>query len=164
MVFIEAHRPCERFGRDHGESATARPDPGALVQDRQAAQSTGLCFPIPYRSGCPTRAGARLSQLFEYRLRRNTVRSVSSHDVMAVDPDSLAMSPPPMSRPPGVIRVARVITRPVSVIRPIANLHGHRTWVTSIIGSTISTIVGSVVARISSIISFTAYCAEHGET
>lgn len=79
---------------------------------------------------------------------------------MAMDPNPLAMSPPPMSRPPGVIRVACVIASPVNVIRPVANLDGYRAWITSIIRSTG---VRSVIARVSSVISFTAYRAEHGE-
>jgi hypothetical protein len=80
---------------------------------------------------------------------------------MAVDPDSLTMPPRPMSWPPGVIRVARVITRAVSIIRPIANRDRDRARITSVIRPTI---VRSVIARVTSIIPFTACRAEHGET
>jgi len=83
---------------------------------------------------------------------------------MAMDPSSMTMPPPPMTCSPGVICVACVVTRAVNVIRPIANLDRYRARITSIIRCTISTIVGPVIARVSSVIPFTAYCAEHCET
>ena len=83
---------------------------------------------------------------------------------MAVDPSSMTMPRPPMTCSPGVIRVACVVTRAVNVIRPIANLDRYGARITRIIRSTVPTIIGSVIARISTVIPFTAYCAEHGET
>ena len=83
---------------------------------------------------------------------------------MAVDPDSLPMPPPPVSWPPDVIRVASVITRPANVIRPIANRNRYGARITSIIRPTISTIVGCVITRVTSVIFFAAGGEEHPET
>jgi hypothetical protein len=106
--------------------------------------------------------------LFESRLPRNTVRSVSSHDVMAVDPDALTMPPCPMSWPPGVIRVACVVTRAANVVRPVANLDRDGARITSIIRSAVirSTIIRSTiirpVARVGAISPFAPACTERG--
>src|SRR5438874_64474 len=89
-----------------------------------------------------------------------------SQNVVSVDPDSLTMTPSPMSRSPNVIRAAHVITSAAIVIRPIANFHGNGAWVsciprtiacairavTSVIWSAISWISSSVI-----IIGATAY-------
>ena len=83
---------------------------------------------------------------------------------MAVDPNSLVVAPRPMSRPPNIIRAACIITRAANVVRPVANLDRDGARIASIIRCTISTIVGPVIARVSSVIPFTAYCAEHCET
>ena len=50
--------------------------------------------------------------------RAVTARSVSSHDVMAVDPHSLTIPPSPVPWPPDVIGAAYVITRPASSNTP----------------------------------------------
>ena len=60
--------------------------------------------------------------------------------------------------------MACVITRPMSIIRPIAYRDRYGARITRIIRSTVPTIIGSVIARVSTVIPFTAYCAEHGET
>src|SRR5207249_1040602 len=84
-------------------------------------------------------------------------QSVSSHDVMAVDPNLLVVAPRPMSRPPNIVRVACVITRAVNVVWPVTNRDRDRGWVTTIVGSAVirSTIIGSV-ARLGGIIAFAA--------
>jgi hypothetical protein len=93
--------------------------------------------------------------------RRSLVaRSVSaSHDVMAVDPDSLPVSHSPMSWFPDVIGAAYVITRTPNVVRSIANLDRDRTRITAIIGSATirsSAIIRSV-ARVSAVSAFTPH-------
>src|SRR4029077_10006868 len=86
----------------------------------------------------------------------------SSHDVMAMDPDSLPVARCPMSWFPDVIRASYIIARAVAVVRPIAALHSDRTRITSVIGSviigtaTITTIIGSV-ARGGGVIASTSY-------
>ena len=80
---------------------------------------------------------------------------------MAVDPHSLTMPPCPMSLPPGIIRMACVITKPVNVIGAIANCNRYRTRITSIIRSTVSTVIGSVIAGVTSVIPFAACYAQH---
>src|SRR5207248_4405164 len=120
---------------------------------------------VAWQRGCVFvwRAGAWFSPSFEYRLPRDSVGSVSSHDVMAVDPGSMTMPRPPMTCSPGVIRVACVITRPMNVIRPIANLDRDRARITSIIGSAVigSTIIRSV-PRVGAIIPFAPRYTERG--
>ncbi len=86
---------------------------------------------------------------------------------MAVDPDSLTMVPRPMSWPPGVMRVASVVTRAVNVIRPIANRDRYRARITAVVGPAAiigsSSIIGSI-AWVRAVIPFTAHRAQHGET
>jgi len=83
---------------------------------------------------------------------------------MAVDPDSLAMPPRPMSWPPDVIRVARVITSAVNVVRPIANFNCDGTRITAIVGAARirSTIIRSV-AWIGAVIPFASSRTERGQ-
>src|SRR5437588_5005999 len=47
---------------------------------------------------------------------------LSSHNIVAVDPDSSTVAPYPMSRPPDVIAPAHIITRAAIIIGPITNL------------------------------------------
>src|SRR5215510_8228657 len=51
-------------------------------------------------------------------------QSVSSHDVVAADPDPLTVPPAPVSRLPDIIRVAVPISRP-SIIRSIPAGNHH---------------------------------------
>ena len=51
---------------------------------------------------------------------------------MAVNPDSSAVAPCPMSRPPDVIGAAHVIPRTTRIVRPITNLDRDGTWVRGI--------------------------------
>jgi hypothetical protein len=57
---------------------------------------------------------------------------LSSHNVVAVDPDSLTVAPYPMSRPPDVIAPAHIITRAAIIIGPITNLDRDSAWVRAI--------------------------------
>src|SRR5882724_3924564 len=75
---------------------------------------------------------------------------LSSHNVVAVDPDSLTVAPYPMSRPPDVIAPAHIITRAAIIIGPITNLDRDSAWVraiaraTSVTGSITTPIIRSV--------------------
>src|SRR4029077_18840979 len=79
---------------------------------------------------------------------------LSSHNVVAVDPDSLTVAPCPMSRPPDVIAPAHIITRTASIIGPTANLDrdgaGAVARVTSVTGSVwaITRVTGSITPPI----------------
>src|SRR5438034_51579 len=85
-----------------------------------------------------------------------------SQNVVSVDPDSLTMTPSPMSRSPNVIRPAHVIPSTAIVIRPVANLDRNGARISGISWPVVrpwTTIIGSV-PRISSISSFTSACTE----
>jgi len=76
---------------------------------------------------------------------------LSSHNVVAVNPDSLPVAPHPMSRPPNVIGPAHIVTRAAIIIGPITNLDRDGAWVgiarvTAITGSVwaITSIIRSV--------------------
>jgi len=69
---------------------------------------------------------------------------LSSHNVVAMDPDSLTVAPCPMSRPPDVIAPAHIITRAAIIIGPIANLDRDSAWVRAIARAT--SVPGSVWA------------------
>src|SRR6202011_2635420 len=78
---------------------------------------------------------------------------LSSHNVVAVNPDSLPVTPHPMSRPPDVIGPAHIVTRAAIIIGPITNLDRDGAWVgiarvTAITGSVwaVSRITASVWA------------------
>jgi hypothetical protein len=64
-----------------------------------------------------------------------------------------------MSRPPGVIRVAYVITRAANVVSPIPNLDRDGAWITTIVWP--ATVVRSV-PRIRGVIPLTTYRANSG--
>ena len=65
---------------------------------------------------------------------------LSSHNVVAADPNSLTILPCPVSRSPDVIRAAHIIARAASIVRPIANRDRDGAW-----GSGIPwTVTGSV--------------------
>lgn len=65
---------------------------------------------------------------------------LSSHNVVAADPNSLTILRCPVSRSPDVIRAAHIIARAASIVRPIANLDRDGAW-----GSGIPwTVTGSV--------------------
>jgi len=81
---------------------------------------------------------------------------------MTVNPDSLAVAPCPMSRPPDVIGAAHVITSTASVIRPIANLNCDGARVSGIswaVAWPVTSVVRSV-PRITSVISIASTCDE----
>src|SRR5207248_9480075 len=69
---------------------------------------------------------------------------LSSHNVVAVDPDSLTVAPYPMSRPPDVIAPAHIITRAAIIIGSITNLDRDSAWVRAIAGA----ITGSITTPI----------------
>src|SRR5438552_6288206 len=75
---------------------------------------------------------------------------LSSHNVVAVDPNSLTVAPYPMSRPPDVIAPAHIITGAAIIIGPITNLDRDSAWVraiaraTSVTGSITTPIIRSV--------------------
>src|SRR5438132_9408535 len=71
---------------------------------------------------------------------------LSSHNVVAVDPNSLTVAPYPMSRPPDVIAPAHIITRAASVIGPITNLDRDSAWVRAIARAT--SVTGSITIPI----------------
>src|ERR1043166_4780658 len=81
---------------------------------------------------------------------------------MAVDPSSMTMPPPPMTCSPGVIRVACIITRPVNVIRPIANFDGHRPGIAIVRSTVIRPIIIRTVTRIRGIIPLARCHPKHG--
>src|SRR3982074_1509701 len=54
---------------------------------------------------------------------------LSSHNVAAVNPDSLPVAPHPLSRPPDVIGPAHIVTRAAIIIGPITNLDRDGAWV-----------------------------------
>jgi hypothetical protein len=57
---------------------------------------------------------------------------LSSHNVVATDPDSLTAARCPVSRSPDVIRAAHIIARTASIVRPIANRDRDGAWVSCI--------------------------------
>jgi hypothetical protein len=67
---------------------------------------------------------------------------LSSHNVVATDPDSLTAARCPVSRPPDIIRAAHIIARAASIVRPIANRDRDGAWV----GCIPWTVTGSVRA------------------
>src|SRR6266705_4432001 len=75
---------------------------------------------------------------------------LSSHNVVAVDPDSLTVAPYPMSRPPDVIAPAYIITRAASIIGSIANLDRDSAWVRAIARAT--SVTGAITGSITPII------------
>jgi hypothetical protein len=58
--------------------------------------------------------------------------------------------------------MACVITGAANIVGAIADCYRNGARITSIIGSSISPIVGSIIAWVTSVIPFTAYRAEHG--
>ena len=76
----------------------------------------------------------------------------SSHDVMAVDPDSLPVPRCPMSWFPDVIGAAYIIARPVAVVGPIADCHSDGTRITPVIRSAIIR-TGAMIGTIAGITS-----------
>ena len=77
---------------------------------------------------------------------------------MTVNPDSLAVAPYPMSRLPNIVDSTPPVTGAASIVRPIANLHAHRAWITPIIRP--GTVVRSV-PRITSVISIASTRTEY---
>src|SRR5205807_73147 len=72
---------------------------------------------------------------------------LSSHNIVAVDPDSSTVAPYPMSRPPDVIAPAHIITRAAIIIGPITNLDRDSAWVRAIARVT-GAITGSITTPI----------------
>jgi hypothetical protein len=108
-----------------------------------------------------------------YRLRSGTWKAgrvarkagaaarLSSYDVVPADPDSLAVDPSPVSRPPDVIGPPDVIPRAASIVRPIANLDRDGAWVScipwTVTGSVRATaVIATAVIRIGA-----SACANH---
>jgi len=79
---------------------------------------------------------------------------------MAVYPDSLAISIPPMAWPPNVIHAARPVAGTTNIIRPILNRDYD--GASSIVRPRTVTIVRSVITRVSGVIAFTASSPEQG--
>src|SRR5882724_5530514 len=71
---------------------------------------------------------------------------LSSHNVVAVDPDSLTVAPCPMSRPPDVIAPAHIITRAAIIIGSITNLDRDSAWVRAIARAT--SVTGAITGAI----------------
>ena len=85
---------------------------------------------------------------------------VSSRNVMAVYPDSLAVSIPPMSWSPNVIRTAGPVAWTTNIIRPILNRDYDRP--SSVVWPGAVTIVRSIISWVSGVIAFAAPCPEQG--
>src|SRR5436190_2468889 len=85
---------------------------------------------------------------------------VSSRDVMAVYPDSLAVSIPPMSWPPNVIHAAGPVAGTTNIIRPIPNVDHDRA--SSVVRPGTVTIIRSVITWGRSVIALAAPCPEQG--
>src|SRR4029434_6910192 len=79
-------------------------------------------------------------------LPKRQAASWLSHDVMAVDPNLLAVAIGPMSWPPNVIGMSDIITRAAGIVWSIANLDRHGAWITCVVGPT--TIVGPTTTTI----------------
>jgi hypothetical protein len=67
---------------------------------------------------------------------------LSSHNVVAVNPDPLPVAPCPMTRPPDVVGPADIITRAASIIGSIANLDSDGARVRAV--ARVSSVTGSV--------------------
>jgi len=102
-----------------------------------------MCYTCPLRPSVakPTQAG-----------------SVSSRNVMAVYPDSLAVSIPPMSWPPNVIHAAGPVAGTTNIIRPILD-HDRPS---SVVWPGTVTIIRSVITWGSGVIALAAPCPEQG--
>src|SRR4030095_17108397 len=79
---------------------------------------------------------------------KRQAESLLSHDVMAVDPNLLAVAIGPMSWPPNVIGMSDIITRAAGIVWSIANLDRHGAWITCVVGTT--TIVGPTTTIVGS--------------
>jgi len=79
---------------------------------------------------------------------------------MAVYPDSLAISIPPMSRPPNVIHAARPVAGTTNIIRPILNSDHDGAYF--IVRPRTVAIVRTVITWLSAVIAFTASSPEQG--
>ena len=72
---------------------------------------------------------------------------LSSHNVVATDPDSLTAARCPVSRPPDIIRAAHIIARAASIVRPIANRDRDGAWVSSIPWTVTGSVRATAVIR-----------------
>lgn len=88
---------------------------------------------------------------------------------MAVNPDSSAVAPCPMSRAPDVIAAAHVIPRTARIVRPITNLDCDGAWVRSIppitwpVRAIISVIRPAIVPWVIAVIIGASACADRDE-
>ena len=73
-----------------------------------------------------------------------------SHNVMAVDPNSLALARRPVTWPPYVVGAAYVITGTAHIVRPVANCDRHRAGITAIIRT--ASIIRAAIIRAAAII------------
>ena len=85
---------------------------------------------------------------------------VSSRNVMAVYPDSLAVPIPPMSWPPNVIHAAGPVAGTTNIIRPIPNVD-HDSAASVVRAGTV-TIIRSVITWVSGVIALAASSPEQG--
>ena len=59
--------------------------------------------------------------------------SISAQDIVAVDPDFLPVTDPPMAWLPDIVSMSHVISGTVDVVRPIVNGNADRPWITTTI-------------------------------
>jgi hypothetical protein len=71
-----------------------------------------------------------------------------AYNVMAVDPDSLAVTRCPMARFPHIVGTAYVITGAASIVRAVANFDCHRAWITTPVIRTTTGISTAVVRSV----------------
>jgi len=72
---------------------------------------------------------------------------LSSHNVVAADPNSLTILPCPVSRSPDVIRAAHIIARAASIVRPIANRDCDGAWISGIPWTVTGSVRATAVIR-----------------
>src|SRR6266404_9619119 len=88
---------------------------------------------------------------------------------MAMNPDSSAVAPCPMSRAPGVIAAAHVIPRTARIVRPVTNLDRDGAWVRSIpritwpVWAIITVIRAAIVPWVIAVITGASACADRDE-
>lgn len=94
------------------------------------------------------------------RVVRNPIpASLSSYDVVAVNPDLATMAPYPMPRPPDIIGATYIITRPARVVRSIADLGRDIPWTRSV--AWVTRVIAGAVSRIRAIIISATACNEY---
>ena len=79
---------------------------------------------------------------------------------MAVDPDSLPITDPPMAWSPNIVSVSCVVAGTVDVIRPIINSNADRTWITATVVRRWTGIWP--ISRVACVVAFTSAKDERG--